>query len=84
MEVTAKVLTELKTENIPRMTVFNKIDLVDENVLTRLKANYPKSVFISVHEKSGIDELKERISDHFTKHKEKHQFQYEKAPGKKW
>lgn len=43
--------------------VLNKIDLIDDNKLKELKEKYKKfdPIFISVHQETGIEELKEKI-----------------------
>jgi GTP-binding protein HflX len=57
-ETTFEVLKELKAENKPIITVFNKIDLcADLELLNRLKNRYPRSVQISAITKQGIDDL---------------------------
>lgn len=46
---------------IPTLTIFNKMDLVDEEYVERIQAEVPGSVFISAKEKINIDEVKEKI-----------------------
>jgi GTP-binding protein HflX len=84
MEVTAKVLKELDTESIPRLTVFNKIDTIDRNRLDNLKANYPDALFISVLEKVGIEELKSKVLSFFDQHLERLQATWDTPPKKEW
>lgn len=45
--------------------IFNKIDLIDENKLEELKNKYAKNndtLFISVHDELGLEELKLEIA----------------------
>jgi len=48
--------------------VFNKIDLISLDQLSRLKGNFPDSIFISVKKKQGIENLKSRIEKFYRKH----------------
>jgi len=51
-------LSDLKANNIPVLTVFNKIDkLPDPNILIEVKATYPGSNTISAIKGIGIDSL---------------------------
>jgi GTP-binding protein HflX len=61
----ADVLTEIGSTDVPRLTVMNKIDLVDGPLLARLRAREPDAVFISAEDGRGIDELLERIHAFF-------------------
>lgn len=55
---TFEVLKELKAENIPIITVLNKIDLCkDSSVMQKLRLKYPKTVMISALNRLGFDEL---------------------------
>jgi GTPase len=56
------VLKQLNAHNVPTLTVFNKIDNVDDiSVLTDLKREYPNSVSISALNGDGMDELKAKL-----------------------
>lgn len=57
------VLKDLKAENIPKLLVFNKIDLV-ENPFIRKKLSiaYPDGIFVSAFNKEDILTLKEHIA----------------------
>jgi GTPase len=65
MEITAKILTELCPAEVPRVTVFNKIDLIPEERLEFLKSHHPQTIFISAEGKIGLDVLKGRIRDFY-------------------
>lgn len=49
----------------PRITVFNKIDRIDEGRLTRLRAIYPDAAFVAAARDVGLDELQERLAQFF-------------------
>ncbi|MEO7424085.1 MAG: GTPase HflX [Fibrobacteria bacterium] len=65
MEITARILAELCPADVPRMTVFNKIDLLAADRLEFLRAHHPQAVFISAEGKLGLDPLKERIREFY-------------------
>lgn len=50
--------------NQPRIMVFNKIDLIDDNKLKELKNTYKDElcVFISVHDEIGLENLRNQIA----------------------
>jgi GTP-binding protein HflX len=61
MEIVLKTLKELGVEDIPIITVFNKIDKSDMESLDYLQSIYKDAIFISAKEGLGIDKLKEKI-----------------------
>ena len=65
MEITARILGDLCHESVPRVTVFNKIDLLDPERLEYLRGHHPQAVFVSAAAKRGLDELKERMLEHY-------------------
>lgn len=67
MEITARILGELGTADIPRITVFNKIDLLEPERLDFLKAHHPQAIFVSAERKLGLDELKARMAELYDK-----------------
>lgn len=69
MEITARILTELGTGNIPRVTVFNKVDILEAERLDFLRAHHPQAIFISAEKKSGLEELKTRMGELYDKGK---------------
>lgn len=62
MEVVLETLQELGVKDIPILTVFNKIDKLDEETLNDLKKQYKDAVFISASNNINIDELREAIA----------------------
>lgn len=57
---TFEVLKELGADKKPILTIFNKVDLCQDNgMLLRLRLHYPKTVAISAKEKTGLDLLQE-------------------------
>ncbi|MFQ5818285.1 MAG: GTPase HflX [Terriglobia bacterium] len=61
-EEVRKVLVELGVEETPRLQVFNKVDLLEENERRRLK-NSPRAAFVSALTGLGFDALRHRIDD---------------------
>ena len=49
-------------ESIPRILVFNKSDLIDQNGKQALCARYPHCILVSAQERYGLDELIKAIS----------------------
>ncbi|MBF0432170.1 MAG: GTPase HflX [Fibrobacteria bacterium] len=84
MEVTAKVLSELDTSDIPRITIFNKIDLIERERLAMMKSKFPDALFISVHKKHGIETLNKRIEKFYSNHVKKHISASAKPATKGW
>ena len=59
-----QVLLELSADQIPRLNVLNKVDLIsDPNIIERRKRELPQSVIISAYEKIRLNELKSKIFD---------------------
>jgi GTP-binding protein HflX len=54
--------------DVPRLTVFNKIDLVGPATLRRLEARYPQAVFISARGRVGLDALQQSIAHFCDRH----------------
>jgi GTP-binding protein HflX len=64
IETTSAVLGELGADTKRTVTVFNKVDLVEDRAdLLYLKRDFPDAVFISVHSGEGLDELMARLAD---------------------
>jgi len=65
---TYEVLQELNAENKPVITVLNKVDRCENNqMVTRLRLLYPKSVPISALNKEGFDELLNQMTQELSK-----------------
>ena len=62
-----RVLEELKLENKPIITIFNKIDKLDSADIKRLQEDYPQAIFISAKTKQGLDELRNAIYEELFK-----------------
>lgn len=62
IEVVEKILTQIGATQ-RRINVFNKIDMVDADKIVELKYAFARlaPIFISAHEKIGIEELKDKI-----------------------
>ena len=61
---TMKVLTELGADQKKTLTVFNKIDKVEDPITRAMLRNaYPEALFISVHSGEGLDVLVEHLGN---------------------
>lgn len=65
MEITAKVLEELGIVDTPRLTIFNKIDLLEPERLQLLKGAYTHAIWVSSVERQGLDTLRTRLCEHY-------------------
>ncbi len=63
LRVVKGVLREIGAENVPKLIVFNKIDLLTPDELEELKRMYPDAVFISAKDGVGLDELLKRVDE---------------------
>jgi GTP-binding protein HflX len=63
-----KVLGEIDVWGKPFIVVFNKIDMIEEELLKSLKLKYRNSIFISALKNKGLEELKERIKNTIERH----------------
>ncbi len=61
----AEVLTEIGASELPVQIVLNKIDRLDEIGRRRLANRFPDAPQVSATTGEGLEELKERIADHF-------------------
>jgi len=60
-----EVLNELNVLTKPVITLFNKIDLIeDEFLISRLKQEFPEAIFISALKKIGLGKLIEKMNDY--------------------
>jgi GTP-binding protein HflX len=56
-----KVLSDIGAGEVERKLVLNKIDLLDDEELDRLKKDYPHAIFISALQKINIESMLEKI-----------------------
>ena len=63
MEITAKVLSDLGVAEIPQITVFNKIDLLDPEHLEVLREHHAGAVFVSAERRLGLDDLRAHLGE---------------------
>lgn len=62
-ETTIKVLSEIGVHNKPVITVFNKVDMIEDPFLIRrIKRKHPNAVFISAAKGTGAEELVEQLA----------------------
>ena len=67
MRDSIKVLKEIGADDIPRITLFNKIDLVSNDMIEEMMERFPEALFSSVKNGTGIPEILERIEDELSK-----------------
>ena len=56
-----EVLDEIGAGDVPRLSVMNKIDLLDIDDVAALRRRYPNAVFTSAITGEGLDDLRERL-----------------------
>ncbi len=61
IEVVNQILDQIGAGELPRLLVFNKIDLLDKKERLNLKIHFPESILVSALNAKGIEELKEKI-----------------------
>lgn len=63
VETVEEVLSQIGAERIERLTVFNKVDLIESDILRkRLAETHPEALLVSALTGDGIEELVERIA----------------------
>jgi GTP-binding protein HflX len=66
METTTQVLKEIGAGDIPAILVFNKIDMVDDQFLTKiLRKKYSGSIVVSAHDLDQMVLLRQHVFDYF-------------------
>lgn len=63
MSVAHATLQAIKHKDVEAVTVFNKIDALDEETISGLRQRYPAAVFISAAAAVGLDALGDAIED---------------------
>ena len=63
----AEVLDMIGSDQVPRLTALNKMDLLDEAASARLRATQPDAVLISAHSGEGLPELCDRLASIFAR-----------------
>ena len=61
--ITRRMMDWAGRRRLCRMLVVNKIDAVDPVELTRLRGLLPDAAFVSAHAGTGIEDLRERLSE---------------------
>jgi GTP-binding protein HflX len=61
------VLTEIGADDVPRLAVFSKVDLLDEEGRTALVNRHPDASLVSAVTGEGVAELAARIEEEFAK-----------------
>jgi GTP-binding protein HflX len=63
-KTTREVLAELGADDKPMITVFNKVDLLDDPLrLRRLQRRHPDALFVSARTGQGLEALAERLAE---------------------
>lgn len=62
MDAVDQVLREIGAGEQPAITVFNKVDLLDDSERLGFERRYPEAILCSAQTKVGLDELIERLS----------------------
>jgi GTP-binding protein HflX len=65
-----RVLEDIGAVDIPRLLVFNKIDLVPDIRIEAVMEEFPDALFMSVKKGVGIEELLERVDHELSKTEE--------------
>jgi GTPase len=65
MEAVDEVLKEIGAGEKPRLLVFNKVDLLDEEERRETALDHPEAALISAATGEGLDELRERVERAF-------------------
>lgn len=63
MKASEKVLEEIGAEKIPRILVFNKIDICPRERIEALKWKYPEVLLISAEKRIGLDQLLDKLEE---------------------
>jgi GTP-binding protein HflX len=64
LETVSQVLIELDAQDVPRLLIFNKSDLLTDPFMRKqLELAYPGSIFVCAFKADDIARLKERIAD---------------------
>ena len=63
MRVARDLLDELCGDATPRITVFNKLDRLDEPERDRLCVHFPHAISVSAHSREGFDRLRAAIAE---------------------
>ena len=61
------VLKQIGAGDKPTLMVLNKIDLISDVELDKLRGRFPDAVFTSAAAGSGLDDILEQLSDHLSK-----------------
>jgi GTPase len=65
MQAVDEVLEEIGAGGTPRLLVFNKADLLDDEERQEARIDHPEATLVSALEAEGLDELRARIEEAF-------------------
>ena len=64
IEVVKTVLADMDASETDTVLIFNKIDMIqNEALLKALQSRFPSAFFVSAHDGTGIEDLKEKLKD---------------------
>jgi GTP-binding protein HflX len=82
IEVVNEILTDLSIENIERLLVFNKVDLLKNNgLLNQIRSKYPNAQFVSGKRHIGMNNFKKRLLEYIESQYETDQLKLSYASG---
>ncbi len=61
------VLKEIEATDKPALIVLNKVDLLSEVEMDKLRGRYPEAVFTAAESARGLDDLLDALSDHLSR-----------------
>jgi GTPase len=67
MRAVADVLSEIGADEVPRLLVFTKVDMLDDDQRLHLRNRHPGAALVSARTAEGLESLKHRIEDEFSK-----------------
>ena len=65
MRAVDDVLSQIGADELPRIVVLNKIDLVNPEDCQRLRNRLPDALQVSSHTREGLDDLEIAVAEHF-------------------
>src|SRR5690606_27042209 len=65
LQVTQEVLAEIGAGDVPSTIVMNKVDLLSEDELVRLRGQLPEALFVSARDPRDVARVRRRIIEIF-------------------
>lgn len=67
LKVIEQIFDQLKVGDYPKVLVFNKVDVIPEDELEKLKRQFPEALFISARKKMGFETIINQIEERLFK-----------------